>query len=211
MHSRTSLLSRVLLSLFPLLSACTSAERADAVGDTTLPAATSAPSCWLRGATADEAATRPSPLGELRISLGGTEALLCYSRPSAKGRVVMGQLVPYGEPWRLGANEATAIHLPFAAGIGDVNVDAGTYSIYAVPTAGEWEFFVNRQAQRWGIPIDAGVTSDNVGSFKRPVTALTTPVEQLTFRWEPTGGSAGQLVMEWDKTQVTIPIERRGT
>jgi hypothetical protein len=121
----------------------------------------------------------------------------------------MGELVPYGEPWRLGANEATTINLPFNASIGGVNVDAGTYSIYAVPTASEWEFFINRQPQRWGIPIDAGVTGANVGSFKRPVTALATPAEQFTFRWESTSETAGQLVMEWEKTQVSIPIERR--
>lgn len=210
MHPPATRKQIVLFSMLPLFGACASTERDAAGADTpAAPATSTASSCWLRGTTAAEAAARPSPLGELRISLGGTEALLCYGRPSANGRVVMGQLVPYGEPWRIGANEATTIQLPFNATIGDVNVDAGAYSIYAVPTASEWEFFVNRQAQRWGVPIDANVTAANVGSFKRSATALAAPVEQLTFRWEPASETAGQLVLEWEKTQVAMPIERR--
>lgn len=191
-------------------AACAPAER-EAVTDSASPAvaAAGAASCWLQGATAAEAGARPSPLGEVRFTLGGQEALLCYGRPSANGRTVMGSLVPYGEPWRLGANEATAIHLPFNATIGGVAVDAGSYSLYAVPGQAEWEFALNRQVERWGIPINDAVMQGNAGTFKRPVAATSAPVEQLTFRWEGTSDTAGQLVMEWEKTQVTIPVERR--
>lgn len=194
-------------------AACTSGE-GNTKADSAAPAAptmaaTAAANCWLQDGTTAEAAARPSPLGEVRFTLGGQEALLCYGRPKANGRAVMGALVPYGEPWRLGANEATAIHLPFNASIGGVATDAGTYSIYAVPGQAEWEFAINRQAERWGIPIDGGVTQANVGTFKRPVAATSAPVEQLTFRWEGTSDTAGQLVMEWEKTKLTIPVERR--
>ena len=175
------------------------------------PAATAsaAATCWVRGGTPADAATRPSPLGEVRFTLGGQEGLLCYSRPSAKGRPVMGGLVPYGEPWRLGANEATSLHLPFNATIGGVPIDAGTYSVYAVPGQSEWEFALNRQVERWGIPIDDAVKQANAGSFKRPVSKTSAPVEQLTFQWKGTDDAAGELVMEWEQTQVTIPVARR--
>jgi len=194
-------------------AACAKAEQ-NAAADSATPAVTAsaasaAATCWVRGGTTADAATRPSPLGEVRFTLGGQEALLCYNRPSAKGRPVMGGLVPYGEPWRLGANEATSIHLPFNATIGGAAVDAGTYSIYAVPNQSEWEFVLNRQVQRWGIPIDDAVKQGNAGSFKRPVASASAPVEQLTFQWKPTSDAAGELVMEWEKTQVTIPVERR--
>jgi hypothetical protein len=191
-------------------AACAPAEQ-PAVTDSATPvvATGAAATCWLQGASAAEAAARPSPLGEVRFTLGGQEGLLCYGRPSANGRTVMGALVPNGEPWRVGANEATSIHLPFNATVGGVAVDAGTYSIYAVPGPTEWEFAVNRQAERWGVPIDAAVIQGNVGSFKRPVANTSAPVEQLTFRWEGTSDSAGQLIMEWEKTQLTIPVERR--
>lgn len=193
-------------------AACAGAERDVAADSTTAPPAVQASAtgaCWVRGGTTAEAATRPSPLAEVRFTLGGQEALLCYSRPSAKGRAVMGGLVPYGQPWRVGANEATSLHLPFNATIGGVAVDAGTYSLYSVPGQTEWEFVLNRQVERWGIPIDDAVKQGNAGSFKRPVSSTSAPVEQLTFRWEATSESAGQLVMEWERTQVAIPVERR--
>lgn len=199
-----------MLTLACVGAACAPAER-EAVADSATPAVTASATgtCWVRGGTTADAAARPSPLGEVRFTLGGQEALLCYSRPSANGRTVMGGLVPYGEPWRLGANEATSIHLPFNATVGGVSVDAGTYSMYAVPGQAEWEVVLNRQVERWGIPIDDAVMQGNAGSFKRPVASTSAPVEQLTFRWEGTSDSAGNLVMEWERAQVTIPVERR--
>lgn len=203
-------------SLLAALTACTSGSR-DAATDTTTAApapaaaASDAPSCWLQEGTAADAAARPSPLGEVRFTLGSQAGLLCYGRPSAKGRTVMGALVPYGEPWRMGANEATTLHLPFAAHVGGVEVQPGTYSLYAVPGEAEWEIFINRQSQRWGIPINPEVMGANVGSFKAPVAATGAPVEQLTFRWEPTDDSTGQLVMEWAGTQVKFTIHRIGS
>ena len=193
-------------------AACAGAESdAGADSNTPTPAATASAgsTCWVRGGTTADAAGRPSPLAEVRFALGGQEALLCYSRPAAKGRTVMGGLVPYGQPWRLGANEATSLQLPFNATIGGSAVDAGSYSIYAVPGQTEWEFVLNRQVERWGIPIDDAVKQGDAVSFKRPVSATSAPVEQLTFRWEGTSDSAGQLAMEWERTQVTIPVERR--
>lgn len=205
----TMRLTPALITLALVNTACAPAERNVADSATTAVTASAAANCWVQDGTTADAAARPSPLGEVRFTLGGQEALLCYSRPSANSRTVMGALVPFGEPWRLGANEATSIHLPFNATVGGVAVDAGTYSMYAVPGQAEWEFVLNRQVQRWGIPINDAVTQGNAGSFKRPVSSTATPVEQLTFRWEGTSDTAGTLTMEWEKTQLTIPVERR--
>lgn len=166
--------------------------------------------CYLARGDMAAAAQRPSPLGETTITLGGAEAKVCYGRPSAKGRVVMGELVPFGEAWRLGANEATAIHLPFEAEVGGVELEPGSYSIYAVPGASQWEFFINRNFQRWGIPINDEVTAENVGSFTRPVAATEDPVEQLTFRWETHAADMGHLIVEWENTRLEIPIRKSG-
>ncbi len=62
--------------------------------------------CWIRG-PADKLAERPSPLDSSAVQLGGGTIKLCYGRPSARGRKVMGELVPFGQPWRLGANEGS--------------------------------------------------------------------------------------------------------
>ncbi|MBT8396537.1 MAG: DUF2911 domain-containing protein [Gemmatimonadetes bacterium] len=163
-------------------------------------------SCWLRGATLEETMERPSPLGQTDIDLDGHVGRFCYGRPSANGRVVEGGLIPFGEPWRMGANEATAIHLPFAASVGGVELQPGSYSIYAVAGEFEWEFFLNSNAERWGVPIDGGVMAQNVGSFSGLPRTMTEPVEQLTVNWHAHEGDNGHLVFEWGTTRVEIEV-----
>lgn len=167
--------------------------------------------CYLRDTTPEGAMERPSPLGATTFTLGGQEATLCYGRPSAKQRTVMGGLVPWDTPWRMGANEATAIHLPFPASIGGVQVGPGDYSLYAVPEEDTWTIVVNRSAERWGIPINADVRATDVGSFERPAAHIDGMVEQLTFTWEADGPDAGRLVLTWEHTRVEIPVRRGGS
>ncbi len=182
-----------------------------ALGPTTPVRAQDASACFLRSATLETAAQRPSPLGATTVTLGGDEATLCYGRPSAKDRTVMGVLVPWGTPWRMGANEATALHLPFPAQIGTVQVAPGDYSLYAVPDEGTWAIVVNRSASRWGIPINDDVRVADVGRFERPVEHIPDMVEQLTFAWVQDDRDAGRLVMTWEHTRLEIPVRRGGT
>ena len=165
--------------------------------------------CFLNGTPA-EAAERPSPLGVVAIPLAGQEATLCYGRPSARGRTMVGGLDPLGQPWRMGANEATGIHLPFAATIGSVAVEPGSYSLYAIPGETEWEIVVNASAERWGVPIDADVRAQDVGSFTRSVAETDDFVETLTFTWEAHGEGMGHLVFEFENRRVEIPIHVAG-
>ncbi len=167
--------------------------------------------CYLTSATPAEAMQRPSPLGATSIMLGGEEATLCYGRPSAKDRKVMGGLVPWGTPWRMGANEATALHLPFPADIGGVQVSPGDYSLYAVPDEGTWKIVVNRSAERWGIPINDDVRRADVGSFDRPVERIPEMVEQLSYVWTQDGPDSGRIVMTWEHTRLEIPVRLRGS
>jgi hypothetical protein len=165
--------------------------------------------CWIRGSGAD-LDTRPSKLDSAQVTLGGASAKLCYSRPSARGREVMGALVPYGRPWRLGANEATTIHLPFAAEIGGVQVPAGSYTLYAIPGETEWEVVVNRAVQRWGIPINDAVRGRDAGAATVAVERLAQPVETLTLTFAQPEGHETSLVIEWERTRVRVPIRRAG-
>lgn len=163
--------------------------------------------CWVRdNTTLEEAVQRSSPLRATTLTIAGQEAKLCYGSPSARERTVMGELVPMDEIWRLGANEATAIHLPFAAQVGGVDLEAGVYSIYAVPGAEEWEFVLSSHYERWGIPVNDEVQSAEVGRFTRSVEASDGMVESLTFRWDSHGEAMGHLVMEWEHTRVEIPV-----
>ena len=144
---------------------------------------------------------RQSPLHELSFSYEGGEGLLCYGAPSARERVVMGELVPYGEVWRLGANEATALHLSTAATVGGVALEPGSYSLYATPGETEWEFHLNSEYDRWGIPIDAVVRSTEVGSFAATPAATPGMVETMTFEQVD-----GALRFSWENTQIDISL-----
>ncbi|HEY2852831.1 MAG TPA: DUF2911 domain-containing protein [Gemmatimonadaceae bacterium] len=184
-----------------LLVTCVAAPRLVAqVGDSN--------GCWIRG-SASEAKTRPSPLDSATVALDGGTIKVCYSRPSRHGRPIMGQLVPYGTPWRLGANEATTIYLPFAARIAGTNVAAGWYSLYVIPEAKEWRVVVNGEAQRWGTPIDDTVRTKDVGSGVVPAARVDKPVETLTITLRRTSNRAATMNVEWESTRLAIPVERR--
>ncbi|WP_419166094.1 DUF2911 domain-containing protein [Candidatus Palauibacter sp.] len=144
---------------------------------------------------------RQSPLQELRFSAGGGEALLCYGAPSAREREIMGELVPYGEPWRVGANEPTTLHLSADATVGGVALGAGGYSLYATPGESEWEFHLNSNFERWGIPIDAEVRATEVGSFTAMPSATAEMVEMMTFEHMD-----GALRLSWENTRIDIPL-----
>ncbi|WP_419162426.1 DUF2911 domain-containing protein [Candidatus Palauibacter sp.] len=144
---------------------------------------------------------RQSPLQELRFSAGGGEALLCYGAPSAREREIMGGLVPFGEVWRVGANEPTTLHLSADATVGGVALAAGSYSLYATPGEAGWEFHLNSNFERWGIPIDADVRSAEIGSFSAMPSATAEMVEMMTFEHVD-----GALRLSWENTQVDIPL-----
>lgn len=158
-------------------------------------------SCVLQGATPEEAANRPSPLRQLSFTYEGGEGLLCYGAPSARGREIMGGLVPYGQLWRAGANEPTTFHLSAPTTIGGVSLDAGSYSMYTMPGESEWEFFLNSNVERWGIPISPDVRTSEVGSFTATPSATDEMVETLTYTFED-----GHIVLAWENTRLEIPV-----
>lgn len=171
-------------------------------------AMTSSNECWKRAQRADLAG-RESKFDSATVSVGGRNIKLCYSRPQMRGRAIFGGLVPYGQPWRLGANEATVIHMPVAGSIAGVSVDAGSYSLYAVPDSAKWTIVVNRNAQRWGVPIGGQVVAANVGTGEVPVERISEPVEALTARFASASSRDVALVFEWERTRVRIPIRVR--
>src|SRR2546430_13834627 len=105
---------------------------------------------------------------------------LCYSRPPARGRKVMGGWAPFAQPWRLGANEATSIHVPFPAEIPGVRGEPGPYTLYVIPRASGWQIVVNRAVQRWGVPIDDEVRARDVGAGRATPAPLGAPGQTPT-------------------------------
>lgn len=168
-----------------------------------------AASCWVRGDPGD-LDLRASPFDSTRAVLEPGPVKVCYSRPRKLDRPVMGRLVPYGEPWRFGANEATAIHVPTSATIAGVPVEPGWYSLVVIPEQEEWRIVVNGMAQRWGIPIDDDVRAQDVGSGTVPVTRSVGVVELFTLELVRTGSASAELVMAWDRTRLGIPVVLTG-
>lgn len=166
------------------------------------------PGCRIRG-DREDLELRVSKLDSASVELEGGTVKLCYSRPRKLDRPVMGRLVPFGEPWRLGANEATAVHVPFPAEIAGVAVEPGWYSLYAVPGPDAWELVVNREAHRWGIPIDEEVREHDLGSGTVPVDSLGETTERLTIRLERATSDSAKMVISWERTRVRASIVRR--
>jgi hypothetical protein len=154
-------------------------------------------------------ASRKSPLDSTSFKVGAASVKLCYGRPSARGRTMIGgEAVPYGKLWRTGANEPTMIHTTGPLVIAGVAVPAGTYSIYTIPDPTTWHVIVNRSITQWGIESQYTdkVRAQEVGHGMAQSSALSSPVETLSFRTEPGPAGTVNLLLEWEKTRVTIPI-----
>ena len=164
--------------------------------------------CWFQDKAAD-VAQRKSPHDSASVALDGGTVKVCYGRPHQNGREIMGKLVPYGEPWRAGADEATAIHVPFPARIAGVSVEPGWYSLYTVPGEKQWQIVVNSVAQRWGVPIDAKVRAKDIGSGTVPSEHLATPAEMLTIALSKSSPTRATMDIAWSDTHVRVPIEKR--
>jgi Protein of unknown function (DUF2911) len=153
-------------------------------------------------------AGRVSPYDSTTVALGDAQGKVCYGRPSRLGRTIFGDLIPFGEIWRTGANEPTTVHLPVAASIAGIAVEPGSYSLYTVPGETEWQVVVNRSTSQWGIESQyAGVEAQEVGRAAVPAERTESPVEQFTIGSAPTATGA-ELLLEWENTRVRIPVNR---
>ena len=130
-----------------------------------------------------------------------------YSRPYKKDRVVFGGLAPYGEVWRTGANEATVFTTSQDVRIDGQTLPAGTYTLWTIPREQRWQVLFNEKEYPWGLNFDGTSPRDptaDVVSAEVPVQSPSAPVEQFTIRFTE---SPLAMVLEWDDTQVSVPIE----
>lgn len=154
---------------------------------------------------------RASPYDSTIVHLGDAEAKVCYGRPAARGRTMIGgDAVPFGELWRTGANEPTIIHLPVAASIAGINVEAGSYSLYTIPGETEWTLIVNRATEQWGheSSYTEEVRAQEVGRATVRSHRVDDHVEEFTIRAAPAGDAAAELILEWEHSRVDIPVQR---
>ncbi len=142
-----------------------------------------------------------SPHVKTAWTIDGASISITYGRPSLKGRSA-DALMPAGQPWRLGADEATTLVTDKALKFGTLEVPAGTYTLYAVPGATEWQLIVSKKTGQWGIPYPQG---DDLGRAPMAIGKTAAPVEQLTISIDDTPAGA-TLRIEWATVSATIPF-----
>jgi len=237
MRIKTAFVLPLLLGTVGLI-ACSSGDSTSDGGEdgaTSMSSAVTYPECRIAPATErypergtpEEVSGRSSPLLDVTVDYENGVGRLCYGAPSARDREVMGGLVPFGNPWRAGANEPTTLHLTAPALLGTVPtggpsidafmaldpvfLEAGSYSLYAIPGEDEWEIFVNPNHERWGIPITDEVRSTEIGSFKVVPEATDEMVETMSYDYNPIGeNTMGTFSMMWENTRVSFHLHPGG-
>ncbi len=149
----------------------------------------------------------PSPAADATVSLGGKQLKITYNSPSVRGRKIFGGQVPYGEVWRTGANPATTFTTAANLRIGNLQVPAGTYTLYSLPSERDaWQLIVNRQTGQWGTEYSQ---AKDFGRTPMTANALAAPQEMMSLSFENTHGTTTQLHMKWEKVDeyVTVTAE----
>lgn len=130
-----------------------------------------------------------------------------YGRPHKKGRVIFGTganvICRYGQPWRLGANEASEIEFYKNVSIAGKNIQQGRYIIYCVPQKDKWDVILNSNIFSWGLHIDS---TKDIFRTEIPVMKQLPQLEDFTmvFKESLTGAD---LIMAWDSVKVQLPID----
>ena len=146
-----------------------------------------------------------SPACTLQQRVGLTDFKVVYSRPSARGRTMLGGQNPYGEVWRTGANASTKISFSTPVKLSGVSVPAGNYALYTIPGPSTWTIIIDKDTSMWG-----AYTYDPKNDLVRfPVQAvsLAEPVETFTIEFGDLRDESATLNLFWEKTRVPIKLE----
>jgi hypothetical protein len=147
----------------------------------------------------------PSPTQTIKQDFGMSSVELTYSRPSLKGRKIIGDMEPYNVIWRTGANAATRITFNDPVEIMGNRVDTGTYVIYTIPAKdNNWTFILNRGIKNWG--IDGYKESEDVFRTKIKAEIISPKIETLTMQFGNIRPESMDLLIRWENTSLKVPI-----
>jgi hypothetical protein len=148
--------------------------------------------------------TRPSPPAKAECALAGGKSIkVDYSSPRMKGRKIFGGLVPFGEVWRAGANEATTIVTTADLTVGGKAVPAGSYTIFTIPTADKWTLIISKKTAEWGTAYPG--EADDLVRVDMKVSKLAAPLENFTISFEKEG-SGCTMHLDWETTRASVAI-----
>ena len=148
---------------------------------------------------------QPSPLSTVSQHVGLAEVTVTYSRPSMRGREIVGELVPYDAVWRTGANRATKVSLSDEMSVAGNKVPAGDYALFTIPGKDEWTVILNKNTEQGG-----------TGSYKEEEDALRVQVpaaktgatyETFTIGFSDLTEAGAHMNIAWENTKVAIPLE----
>ncbi len=152
---------------------------------------------------------RLSPHETISANFGGDRITLTYGRPyttkpgTSEARKIWGSLVPYGQPWRMGADEATLLIVQKPIELGGKTIPAGAYTLYMIPQeTGASQLAVSTRIGGWGIPVD---TADDLARVDLTKTTLDKPVDEFTMAIAK-NSSGGELKLMWEDTQFSVPF-----
>jgi len=161
----------------------------------------------LTGFAQDDKAKRPSPPAQAQCKLpDGKTVTIEYSSPRAKGRKIFGGLVPFGEVWRAGANEATTFVTDTDLTVAGKAIPAGSYTLFAVPAQSKWTLIVNKKTAEWGVPYK--YESDELARAPMKVSKTSAPVENFTIALEPKDKGC-TLSMSWENTEASVTLSEK--
>jgi hypothetical protein len=147
---------------------------------------------------------RVSPHETTELTINGKKITVTYGRPSMKKRKIMGELVPFGQVWRTGADEATMLKTDADLTIGNLAVPKGSYAIFTLPTQSGWKLIVNKVAEQFG-----AFTYDekqDLGRVDMKVGKTSAPIEQFTITLAKSG-NGGVMKLEWENTSASVDFQ----
>ena len=148
--------------------------------------------------------SRPSPAAKASCELAdGKSITVDYSSPRAKGRKIFGGLVPYGEVWRAGANEATTFVTTTDLMVGGTHVPAGKYTIFAIPNKDKWALVISKKTGEWGTAYPGPL--EDLARIEMKASTLPAAVENFTIAFDKTANGC-TLRMDWETTRASVEI-----
>jgi len=146
-----------------------------------------------------------SPLAKIEQVVGLTTVQVEYSRPSAKGRTVYGDLVPFGKMWRTGANANTTISFSEDVKVGGKDLKKGKYALFTFPKADSWDVIFYTDTNNWGLPENWNEANVALRVTVKPET-LNKSVESLSIFLNNLTNDSGLIELSWERTMVAIPF-----
>jgi len=152
---------------------------------------------------------RPSPPEQAQCKLpDGKTITVDYSSPRLKKRHVGGEVAPFGEIWRVGANEATTFVTRANLSTSGTAVPAGNYTLFAIPEQDKWTLIISKITGEWGIPYKDEYKSQELARVPMTVSKTSGPVENFTISFDQSGGGC-TLQMSWENTQASAKFTEK--